>query len=225
MSLCNYESLNKNGDQLIKYNYLSDEVRGWLKVDYAKDLEWQTFRDANEQAKSVFFHYTRAPRQGLSINDEWILKKEVIKLFEAGMYERAHASWSCFDPRFLFVWHCSIKLLQNWILKNPLSNPTMSIALFIPKWRYVSVYLQAHDIWDQTKHPFESTFHEDYAEVMYFWFWVLPSVAVTSLIYPYIFKFYNITTEKRFPVFHPALQWDPISWVDTCPVHLFHHIP
>jgi hypothetical protein len=172
-----------------------------------------------------FFHYTRAPRQGLSINDEWILKKEVIKLFEAGMYERAHASWSCFDPRFLFVWHCSIKLLQNWILKNPLSNPTMSIALFIPKWRYVSVYLQAHDIWDQTKHPFESTFHEDYAEVMYFWFWVLPSVAVTSLIYPYIFKFYNITTEKRFPVFHPALQWDPISWVDTCPVHLFHHIP
>jgi hypothetical protein len=28
MSLCNYESLNKNGDQLIKYNYLSDEVRG-----------------------------------------------------------------------------------------------------------------------------------------------------------------------------------------------------
>ena len=101
--LCNYESLNKNGDQLIKYNSLSDEVRGRLKVDYAKDLEWQTFRDANEQAKSVFFHYTRAPRQGLSINDEWILKKEVIKLFEAGMYERAHASWSCFDPRFLFV--------------------------------------------------------------------------------------------------------------------------
>jgi hypothetical protein len=103
MSLGNYESLNKNVDQLIKYNSLSDEVRGRLKVDYTKDLEWQTFRDANEQAKSVFFHYTWAPRQGLSINDEWIPKKEVLKLFEAGMYERAHASWSSFDPRFFFV--------------------------------------------------------------------------------------------------------------------------
>jgi len=74
MSLGNYESLNKNGDQLIKYSSLSDEVRRRLKVDYANDLEWRTFRDANEQAKSVFSLYTGTKARPL--NKRWMDSKE-----------------------------------------------------------------------------------------------------------------------------------------------------
>jgi hypothetical protein len=70
MSLGNYDSLNINGNQLIKYEDLSYETRACLKTDYAKDLEWRTFRDADEHAKSVFSLYTGTKARPL--NKRWM---------------------------------------------------------------------------------------------------------------------------------------------------------
>ena len=70
MSLGNYDSLNINGNQLIKYGDLTYETRAGLKTDYAKDLAWRTFRDADEQARSVFSLYTGAKARPL--NKRWM---------------------------------------------------------------------------------------------------------------------------------------------------------
>jgi hypothetical protein len=74
ISLGNYKSLNQNGYQLLKQNDFADEARANLKADHAKDLEWRTFRDADEQAKSVFSLYTGTKARPL--NKRWMDSKE-----------------------------------------------------------------------------------------------------------------------------------------------------
>ncbi|KAL3816355.1 hypothetical protein ACHAXA_000433 [Cyclostephanos tholiformis] len=66
----NYESLNEYGNRLIKYSFLSDETRHCLKADHPEDSEWRTFRDADEQAKSVASLYTGTKARPL--NKRWM---------------------------------------------------------------------------------------------------------------------------------------------------------
>jgi hypothetical protein len=56
--LGDYNSLNEHGNSIIKYGDLSTETRSHLKADHAEDSEWRTFRDADEQARSVVSLYT-----------------------------------------------------------------------------------------------------------------------------------------------------------------------
>ena len=74
VSLGNYDSLNENGNQLLKHANLDYEARALLKTDYPKDSEWRTYRDAVEQAKSVFSLYTGT--QARPLNKRWMDSKE-----------------------------------------------------------------------------------------------------------------------------------------------------
>ena len=74
VSLGNYDSLSENGNQLFKHANLDYEARAFLKTDYPKDSEWRTYRDAVEQAKSVFSLYTGT--QARPLNKRWMDSKE-----------------------------------------------------------------------------------------------------------------------------------------------------
>ena len=71
--LGNYESLNEYGLRLMRHNFV--DFRGCLnKTEYAKDVEWRTFRDADTIAKSITSLYTGTPARPL--NKRWIDIKE-----------------------------------------------------------------------------------------------------------------------------------------------------
>jgi hypothetical protein len=90
--LGNYESLTRSSSTvlcLMRREFVSRLITP--RIRNGEPLETQLSKP------SLFFRCTRAPRQGLSINDGWIPKKEDIQLFKAEMYERACATRSCFD--------------------------------------------------------------------------------------------------------------------------------
>ena len=59
---------------LIKYSYLSDQMRTGIKADYAKDLEWRTFQEADKEAEMIFSLYTGTKARPL--NKRWMDSKE-----------------------------------------------------------------------------------------------------------------------------------------------------
>ena len=54
--LGNYVSLNEYGLALMRHNFI--DVRWCLKTEYAKDVEWQTFRDTDKIVDSITSIYT-----------------------------------------------------------------------------------------------------------------------------------------------------------------------
>jgi hypothetical protein len=72
--LGNYERLNEYGLRLVRHNFI--DVRGCLsKAEYAKDVEWRTYRDTDITiTKSIKSLYTGTPARPL--NKRWMDIKE-----------------------------------------------------------------------------------------------------------------------------------------------------